>query len=92
MECILAAGLLAGGTGVTAMVNLATVILKNPADKVKVRAQHLSNGHIASVCWRRTACEPCSDQQSTRSHNRMGLHAHRLQSHPFACRSSVICF
>ena len=41
MECILAAGLLAGGTGVTAMVNLATVILKNPADKVKVRAQHL---------------------------------------------------
>lgn len=55
VECILAAGLLAGGTGVTAMVNLATVILKNPADKVKVRAQHLSNVHIASVCWRGTA-------------------------------------
>lgn len=30
------AGLLAGGTGVTAMINLATVILKNPNDKVKV--------------------------------------------------------
>ncbi len=30
------AGLLAGGTGVTAMINLSTVILKNPNDKVKV--------------------------------------------------------
>ena len=34
------AGLLAGGTGVTSMINLATVILKNPADKVKVRSMH----------------------------------------------------
>lgn len=33
---ILGTGLLAGGTGVTAMINLATVILKNPNDKVKV--------------------------------------------------------
>ena len=91
MECILAAGLLAGGTGVTAMVNLATVILKNPADKVKVRARHLLNVHIASVCWRGTACEPCSDQQSIQSHNRTGLHALSPQNQPFACRSSEIC-
>ena len=33
---IVGTGLLAGGTGVTAMINLATVILKNPNDKVKV--------------------------------------------------------
>jgi hypothetical protein len=57
MVRVLAAGLLAGGTGVTAMVNLATVILKNPADKVKVRAHHLLNKHTASVCWRETACD-----------------------------------
>ncbi len=31
------AGLLAGGMGVTPMINLSHVILKNPNDKVKVR-------------------------------------------------------
>ncbi|CAK0787811.1 hypothetical protein CVIRNUC_011033 [Coccomyxa viridis] len=39
-----AIGLLAGGTGVTAMFNLAHVILKNPNDKVKLRLVYASNG------------------------------------------------